>query len=101
MSKGLFFVNKNKDACFQLKQRLHANLFEAFKRVFNTNRKLIIENSINNQFGVSSKKDIQTVISFFSYPDHHPLIGLKNIQNLKWLTNLCNSVRYANLNFPK
>lgn len=82
MSEGSFFVKKNNDGCFQLKQRLHANLFEAFKLVFNTNRKVTIDKGLYNQFGVSSKKDIQTVIDFFSYSGHHPLIGLKNIQYL-------------------
>ena len=101
MSEGSFFVKKNNDGCFQLKQRLHANLFEAFKLVFYTNRKVTVDQGLYNQFGVSSKKDIQTVIDFFSYSGHHPLIGLKNIQYLNWLTNLRNGVRYANLNFPK
>jgi hypothetical protein len=32
------------------------------------------------QFSVSSKKDIQTVIDFFSFIGLHPLIGLKGIQ---------------------
>ena len=52
------------------------------------------------QFSVSSKTDIQTVINFFSFLGLHPLIGLKNIQYFKWLTNLQNSNRYKNLNFP-
>ena len=43
MSEGSFFVKRNNDGCFQLKQRLHANLFEAFKLVFNTNRKVSIK----------------------------------------------------------
>ena len=101
MSEGSFFVKRNNDGCFQLKQRLHANLFEAIKLVFNTNRKVSIDKGLYNQFAVSSRKDIQTVINFFSYSGHHPLIGLKNIQYLKWLLYLRNSVRYANLNFPK
>lgn len=101
MSEGSFFVKKNNDGCFQLKQRLHTNLFEAFKLVFNTNRKVSLDKGLYNQFAVSSVKDIQTVINFFSYSGHHPLVGLKNIQYLKWLINLRNSARYANLNFPK
>lgn len=101
MSEGSFFVKNNNDGCFQLKQRLHLNLFDAFKLVFNTNRKISVDKGLYNQFAVSSIKDIQTVINFFSYSGHHPLIGLKNIQYLKWLIILRNSVRYANLNFPK
>ena len=100
MSEGSFFVKNNNDGCFQLKQRIHVMLFEAFKLVFNTSRKIDIEKGMYNQFSVSSKADIQTVINFFSFSGFHPLIGLKGIQYLKWLTNLRNSYRYGNLNFP-
>lgn len=40
MSEGSFFVKSNNDGCFQLKQRIHVMLFEAFKLVFNTSRKI-------------------------------------------------------------
>ena len=100
VSEGSFFVKANNDGCFQLKQRLHTNLFEAFKIIFNTNRKIDNQNELYNQFSVSSKLDIQTVIDFFSYSGLHPLIGLKNIQYLKWLELLRNSYRYKSLNFP-
>jgi len=94
----------NNDGCFQLKQRIHflqEELFEAFKLIFNTNRKISIEKGLYNQFSVSSKADIQKVINFFSFSGLHPLIGLKGIQYLKWLDCLRNSSRYKNLNFPK
>jgi hypothetical protein len=81
-SEGSFFIKSNNDGCFQLKQRIHTNLFEAFKLIFNTNRAI---NTSNNyaQFGVSSKCDIQKVIKFFSFSGLHPLIGLKYIQYMK------------------
>nr|YP_010218657.1 LAGLIDADG endonuclease [Morchella brunnea]UBU98520.1 LAGLIDADG endonuclease [Morchella brunnea] len=101
ISEGSFYVKKNNDGCFQLKQRVHVMLFEAFKLVFETNRKIDTEKGLYNQFAVSSKADIQTVINFFSFSGFHPLIGLKNIQYLKWLTVLRNSSRYGNLNFPE
>src|SRR4051794_3550918 len=100
MSEGCFFVKKNNEGCFLLKQRLHVMLFEAFKLVFETNRKIETEKGLYNQFSVSSKADIQTVINFFSFSGLHPLIGLKGIQYLKWLTILRNSSRYGNLNIP-
>ena len=99
MSQGSFFVKKNNDGCFQLKQKIHVTLFQAFKFVFNTNRIIETEKDLYNQLSVSSKTDIQTVIKFFSFSGLHPLIGLKGIQYLKWLTKLRNSSRYANLNF--
>ena len=100
VSEGSFFIKSNNDGCFQLKQRLHLDLFEAFKLVFGTNRKLDNQDGLYVQFGVSSKTDIQTVINFFSYKGLHPLIGLKNIQYFKWLHDLHSSNRYKNLNFP-
>jgi hypothetical protein len=99
--EGSFLVKMNNDGCFQLEQRIHTLLFEAFKLVFNTKRNIIIEKDMFNQFSVSSKTDIQTVINFFSFSGFHPLIGLKNIQYLNWLTKIRNSSRYSNLNFPQ
>lgn len=110
MSEGSFFVKTNNEGCFQLKQRVHVLLFEAFKLVFETSRTPInkksksafeTEKGLYSQFSVSSKADIQRVINFFSFSGYHPLIGLKGIQYLKWLTVLRNTKRYANLNFPQ
>lgn len=64
MSEGSFFIKSNNDGCFQLKQRVHVMLFEAFKLVFNTSRKIDIEKGMYNQFSVCSRTDIQTVINF-------------------------------------
>ena len=99
-AEGSFLIKANKDACFQLKQRMHTNLFEAFKLLFNTSRKITTESDKYLQFSVSSKKDIQTVINFFSFSGLHPLTGLKNIQYFNWLNNLKNSNRYKSLNYP-
>jgi hypothetical protein len=83
MAEGSFFIKSNNDGCFQLKQRIHTSLFESFKLVFNTKRKIDIENNMYNQFSVCFKADIQTVINFFSFSGLHPLIGLKGISYLK------------------
>ena len=99
-AEGSFLLKSNNDACFQLKQKIHLLLFEAFKLVFQRNRKIDTEKGLYNQFSVSSKADIQTVINFFSFSGFHPLIGLKGIQYLIWLNLLRNSYRYSNLNFP-
>nr|YP_009690301.1 LAGLIDADG homing endonuclease [Fomitiporia mediterranea]QEG57081.1 LAGLIDADG homing endonuclease [Fomitiporia mediterranea] len=100
-AEGSFFIKTNNDGYFQLKQRIHVQLFEAFKLLFDTKRQISIEKDSFAQFTVSSKKDIQKVIDFFSFSGLHPLIGLKSIQYFKWLTELQNSSRYRNLNFPK
>ena len=93
-------MKKNNDGCFQIRQRLHSTLFEAFKLVFDTKRKIDNQNDLYNQFSVSSKADVQKVINYFSFSDLHPLIGLKYISYLKWIDSLRNSSRYRNLNFP-
>jgi LAGLIDADG DNA endonuclease family protein len=98
---GSFCVKANNDGCFKLKQRIHVQLFEAFNLIFKTSRKIGTEKYLYNQFSVSSKTDIQTVINFFSFSGFHPLVGLKGIQYLNWLTTLRNSYRYCNLNFPQ
>ena len=98
-SEGSFFMKSNNDGCFQLKQRLHSNLFESFKLIFETNRKIDITNNFS-QFSVSSKSDIQNVINFFSFSGLHPLIGLKLLQYQKWLNSLHKSIRYNKLNYP-
>ena len=76
-------MKANNDGCFQIKQRIHHHLFEAFKLLFNTNRKIDIEKEKYAQFSVSSKTDIQKVINFFSFSGLHPLTGQKNIQYFK------------------
>lgn len=100
VAEGSFLFKNNNDACYQLKQRIHVQLFDSFKLLFETNRKITTENYKYNQFSVSSKDDIQKVINFFSFSGLHPLIGLKAIQYLNWLNKLKISYRYNNLNFP-
>lgn len=99
-AEGSFLIKKNNDCCFQLKQRIHIKLFEAFKTLFNTKRVIYIEKEKYAQFSVSSKKDIQEVVNFFSFSGLHPLIGLKSIQYFTWLASLRSSYRYHSLNLP-
>lgn len=100
MAEGSFFMKNNLDGCFQLKQRMHVNLFESFRLLFNTTRKIDTERNLYNQFSVSSKTDVQSVIDFFSFLGLHALIGLKGISYAKWLNDLRISKRYKNLNYP-
>ena len=65
------------------KKESSSSLFESFKLVFDTSRKIDIEKNMYNQFSVSSKADIQTVINFFSFSGLHSLIGLKGISYIK------------------
>jgi hypothetical protein len=49
------------------------------------------------QLTLSSKLDVEKVISFFSSPDHHPLYGYKLSQYTIRLTALKNSSRYSQI----
>jgi len=80
MAEGSFYIKKNKDACFSLKQKTHLELFESFKILFNTNNKLYIEKNKYIQYVVSSKKNIQNIINFISFEGNYPLQGYKLIQ---------------------
>lgn len=99
ISEGSFFNKKNGDYCFSLRQRSHPNLFEAFKIIFKTQVK-ISNDSQYSMFIVTSKKDIQTVINFFSSSNLHPLLGNKLTQYNKWIEGLKSSSRYCNIQFP-
>lgn len=101
IAEGSFFIKKNKDGCFQLKQRNNLILFEAFKLKFKSDRKITTDKSNKyNQFSVSKKESIQDVINFFSFSGNHPLLGMKLISYNNWLINLQRSDRYKNLQFP-
>lgn len=101
ISEGSFLIKNNLDASFQLKQRTYAgdNLFSAIQLKFNSTRKITIENEKYAQFAVSSKKDIQTVLDFFSSPDNPTLLGNKLIQYNNWINYLKDSKRYGKLKF--
>ena len=45
MAEGSFLIKNNQDACFQIRQRAHIELFQAFQLLFNTNRKISIEDN--------------------------------------------------------
>ena len=100
IAEGSFFIKFNNDGCFQLRQRLHLLLFQAFNLKFQTNRKIGLDKSLYNQFSVSSKADIQKVITFFSYSGHHPLLGYQLMRYENWLSNLRISKRYGDLIYP-
>lgn len=99
ISDGSFHSKKNNDFCFNIKQRIHDILLNAIKLVFNTTVSIYNEKNKYQQLIMTSKKDIQTVINFYSYSGNHPLIGYKLLQYQKWLENLKISKRYKDLKF--
>lgn len=96
MAEGSFLVKRNKDICFQLKQKYNFNLFNDISKLFNITRKLDINKNKYIQFSVSSIKDIQNIINFFSFSNNHPLLGNKLISYNKWLLSIKKSSRYKN-----
>lgn len=85
IAEGSFNVKNTGEIIFNIKQRIHEDLFKAFRLLFNTTRKLYYEKNIYIQFSVQSKKDLETVVNFFSFSGLEPLIGLKLASYNKWL----------------
>jgi hypothetical protein len=78
IAEGSFLKKSNKDMCFQLSQRLEPVLFNAIKLKFKSKKKVGIDNNgLYCRLSLSSKKDIQEVIHFFSFSSNHPILGLK------------------------
>lgn len=96
MAEGSFYVKKNNDICFQLKQKYNFELFNCIKKVFEINKGISINKDKYIQLTISSKKDIQNVILFFNYEGYN-LLGNKLIQYNKWLLDLKGSNRYKDL----
>nr|YP_010121846.1 LAGLIDADG endonuclease [Monilinia fructicola]QRF72222.1 LAGLIDADG endonuclease [Monilinia fructicola] len=99
-AEGSFYTSNN-TGYFALRQKGRIELFEAFMLLFTTEKKRLNENNLYNLFVVSSRVDLDKVINLFSFSGLHPLVGLKILQYFKWLEDLKNNSRYANLSFPK
>ena len=99
IAEGSFYMKNNNDICFSLKQRTHKLLFESFKIIFDT--QVSIDNSDNySKFMVSSIKDIENVVKFFSFSNLHPLIGYKLTQYNNWIEKIKESPRYKHIKLP-
>lgn len=101
MAEGSFLMKKNGDGCFQITQRAHPCLFESIELCLKTDRKSTTHTEGKyDLYSVSSIKDIQNVINFFSFNDNMPLIGYQSIRYLQWLGRLKESNRYKDLKYP-
>lgn len=94
MAEGSFLIKKNKDICFQLKQKYNFELFYDIIKLFNTSSKLYIYKNKYVLFSVSSINDIQNIINFFSFSYNHPLLGYKLLSYNSWLLAIKYSSRY-------
>ena len=111
IAEGSFIKKKNNDLCFKLKQKYNLILFSNILAYFGTSQKLNINKKIYVEYSLSSKKDVQKIVNFFSYNDfiNHPNIdkyptvnfrGLKLESYNKWLIHIKESNRYKNIILP-
>ena len=101
LAEGSFGIKENGSAFYQIRQTGLDNL-DIIKAIclIITNReaKPIKADSQNSyQLSLTSKIEIAKVISFFSSPNNHPLLGYKFNQYILWLTALKNSSRYSKI----
>lgn len=104
IAEGSFGVKKDGSAFFQIRQT-GIEAYDIIKAICiviaKREARTIKPDKYNSyQLSLSSKKDIQCVIDFFSSVKNHKLIGYKLIQYNIWLSKLKIMTRYKNLNFP-
>jgi len=98
-AEGSFYVKADGEVGFSLTQRPHPVLFEALKLLFNGNRSVTVtKNSMKITFG--SVTDVTSVVNFFSFSGHHPLMGLKEESYQRWLAHLRVTPRFNHIKLP-
>jgi hypothetical protein len=77
-AEGSFFIQANKEICFSVGQKGNSTLMKAIHLMFES-RRAIYHSSKDNTYLVrmGAKKDVQKIVDFFSFDNHHPLIGFK------------------------
>lgn len=101
IAEGSFYRKSSGEFFFTVRQRTHETLFIAFSVIFDTNRKIDVSSKGYSQFSISSVKDIQKVIDFFSFSNVHPLVGYKESQYIEWVNGIRTTPRFRKLKFPK
>ena len=84
----------------ELTQRAHYTLFEAFKLVFNTKTVIGGNNTPYMKYQVSSVRDLEKVVNFFSFSELHPLVGYKGLQYNKWIDAMRTISRFSAIKLP-
>ncbi len=99
-AEGSFFIQENKEISFSISQKGNKTLMNVIHSKFESSRALnYIENKDVYLVRMSSVKDIQKIINFFSFEGHYPLIGYKKDSYELWIKALKESNRYKNLRF--
>lgn len=101
VAEGSFYVQANKEICFNVGQKGNSVLMNTIYLLFEPSRALNYTKSKDISIvRISSLKDIQKVVNFFSFENHYPLTGYKKESYIAWLKALKESDRYKDLNFP-
>ena len=101
VAEGSFYVQANKEICFNVGQKGNSVLMKTIYLLFEPSRVLDYTKSKDISIvRMSSLKDIQKVVNFFSFENHYPLTGYKKESYIAWLKALKESDRYKGLNFP-
>lgn len=83
IAEGSFYIKTSGEFYFSVRQRTHTKLFLAFRLLFETTRKIDTSSLGHSQFSVSSVKDLEKVVNYFSFSNLHPLVGYKLHQYTK------------------
>lgn len=102
IAEGCFMIKKDNSAYYQIRQT-GIEAYEIIKAICIVIAKREAYNikpdkANSYQLSLSSRKDIQNVINFFSSDWNYQLKGYKLIQYLTWLEKLRNIKRYEKLN---
>lgn len=102
VAEGSFFIQKNKEICFSIGQKGNKTLIQAIHTMFEPAKLAVQFSKKDNfyKFRLSSAKDIQKVINFFSFENHYPLVGYKKNSYEIWIKALKASSRYKDLKLP-
>ena len=101
ITEGSFLIKSSGELFFNLTQRSHDILFGALKLLFGTTRKIDKSFTGNSKLSISSVKDLNNVVKYFSFSDLHPLLGYKKLQYDQWLKTMRNLPRFKNVKLPE
>ena len=101
VAEGSFFVQANKEISFSVSQKSNKILMEAIHLLFKPSRAIYYSKDKDvSLIRMSSVKDIQKVVNFFTFEDNYSLIGFKRDSYEIWLQALKESSRYKDLKLP-
>lgn len=86
VAEGSFFIQANKGISFSVSQKGNKILMEAIHLLFEPTRAIYYSKDKDiSLVRMSSVKDVEKVIKFFSFENHYPLIGFKKDSYEIWL----------------